>query len=259
MTGVQTCALPIWPSRRLLRFAAAKAASDRLLCGEDLDHATAAAGLDPDVLTLGFARRLAAYKRLDLLVSDPARLGRILNGQRPCQLLIAGKAHPRDEEGKRVLQRLYECRELLGAGRMIFLEDYDLAVARELVAGCDIWINLPRPPLEASGTSGMKAAFNGGLQLSVLDGWWAEAYDGTNGWAIPGDEDSDPAAGDARDADRFYDLLEREVIPLFHDRDPNGVPHAWCERIKDALVSCGPQFSATRMLDDYVERIYPDA
>jgi starch phosphorylase len=235
--------------RRLLRFAAAKAASDRLLRGEDLDHATAAAGLDPDVLTLGFARRLAAYKRLDLLVSDPARLGRILNGQRPCQLLIAGKAHPRDEEGKRVLQRLYECRELLGAGRMIFLEDYDLAVARELVAGCDIWINLPRPPLEASGTSGMKAAFNGGLQLSVLDGWWAEAFSGRNGWGIEG-------GADEADAGRLYGILEDEAVPLFYDRDDAGVPHAWCALVKEAIASCAPAFTATRMLQDYVERIY---
>jgi starch phosphorylase len=145
------------------------------------------------------------------------------------------------------------------AQRIVVVEDYDLDIARRLVGGCDVWINLPRKPLEASGTSGMKATFNGGLQLSVLDGWWEEAYDGTNGWAIPGDEDPDPAAADARDAHRFYDLLESEVIPLFHKRDANGVPQAWCERIKDALVSCGPQFSATRMLDDYVERIYPVA
>jgi starch phosphorylase len=225
------------------------AAPDRLLRGEDLDHATAAAGLDPDVLTLGFARRLAAYKRLDLLVSDPARLGRILNGERPCQLLIAGKAHPRDEEGKRVLQRLYECRELLGAGRMIFLEDYDLAVARELVAGCDIWINLPRPPLEASGTSGMKAAFNGGLQLSVLDGWWAEAFSGRNGWGIEG-------GADEADAGRLYGILEDEAVPLFYDRDDAGVPHGWCALVKEAIVSCAPAFTATRMLQDYLERIY---
>ena len=150
----------LWAARcaargQLVRFAAGKAVSDRLLRGEHLDYARAAAELDPDALTLGFARRLATYKRLDLLVSDPGRLGRILNGDRPCQLLVAGKAHPRDEEGKRVLQRLYACRHEFGPGRMVFLEDYDLAVARELVAGCDVWINLPRPPLEASGTSGM--------------------------------------------------------------------------------------------------------
>jgi starch phosphorylase len=247
----------LWAARcaargRLVRFAAAKAVSDRLLRGEDLEYAKAAAGLDSGALTLGFARRLAAYKRLDLLVSDPERLGRILNGERPCQLLIAGKAHPRDEEGKRVLQRLYACRDQLGAGRMVFLEDYDLAIARELVAGCDIWINLPRPPLEASGTSGMKAGFNGALQLSVLDGWWAEAFTGANGWGIGGEAGGD----DATDAGRLYSILEEEALPLFYDRDEAGVPHRWCELVKDAIATCAPQFTATRMLRDYVDHMY---
>jgi starch phosphorylase len=251
----------LWAARcaargRLVRFAAGKAVSDRLLRGEDLDYAKAAAGLDPDALTLGFARRLAAYKRLDLLVSDPGRLGRILNGDRPCQLLVAGKAHPRDEEGKRVLQRLYACRREFGPGRMVFLEDYDLAVARELVAGCDVWINLPRPPLEASGTSGMKAAFNGALQLSVLDGWWAEAYTGRNGWGIESDAGADPAAADSADAGRLYRILEEEAVPLFYDRDEAGVPHRWCELVKEAIVTCAPQFTATRMLQDYLDRMY---
>ena len=251
----------LWAARcaargRLVRFAAGRAVSDRLLRGEDLDYARAAAGLDPDALTLGFARRLAAYKRLDLLVSDPGRLGRILNGERPCQLLVAGKAHPRDEEGKRVLQRLYACRREIGDSRLIFLEDYDLAIARELVAGCDIWINLPRPPLEASGTSGMKAAFNGALQLSVLDGWWAEAFTGRNGWGIESAAGADPAVADPADAARLYAILEEEAVPLFYDRDGAGVPHRWCELVKEAIVSCAPRFTATRMLQDYLERIY---
>ena len=247
----------LWAARcaargRLLRFAAGRGMSDRLLRGEDIGYARAAAGLDPGVLTLGFARRLAAYKRLDLLVSDPSRLGRILNGERPCQLLIAGKAHPRDEEGKRVLQRLYGCRDELGPGRMVFLEDYDLAVGRELVAGCDVWINLPRPPLEASGTSGMKAAFNGALQLSVLDGWWAEAFTGRNGWGFEG-------GADTADAGRLYSILEQEAVPLFYDRDDAGVPQGWCDLVKEALVSCVPAFTATRMLQDYLDRIYVSA
>jgi len=251
----------LWAARcaargRLVGFAAGRAVSDRLLRGEDLDYARAAAGLDPDALTLGFARRLAAYKRLDLLVSDPGRLARILNGERPCQLLIAGKAHPRDEEGKRVLQRLYACRREIGDARLIFLEDYDLALARELVAGCDIWINLPRPPLEASGTSGMKAAFNGALQLSVLDGWWAEAFTGRNGWGIESDAGADPAVAGAADAARLYAILEDEAVPMFYDRDDAGVPNRWCELVKEAIVSCAPRFTATRMLQDYVERIY---
>ena len=212
--------------------------------------AKAAAGLDSDALTLGFARRLAAYKRLDLLVSDPERLGRILNGERPCQLLIAGKAHPRDEEGKRVLQRLYACRDQLGAGRMVFLEDYDLAIARELVAGCDIWINLPRPPLEASGTSGMKAAFNGALQLSVLDGWWAEAFTGANGWGIGGE-----AGGDDGDAGRS--TAPRGGGPAALLRPRRGRRPAPVVRVvKEAIATCAPQFTATRMLRDYVDRMY---
>jgi glycogen phosphorylase len=254
----------LWAARcaaraRLVRFAAERAVSDRLLRGEDLAYARAAAGLDPDALTLGFARRLAAYKRLDLLVADPGRLARILNGERPCQLVVAGKAHPRDEEGKRVLQRLYGCRDELGAGRMVFLEDYDLAVARELVAGCDIWVNLPRPPLEASGTSGMKAAFNGALQLSVLDGWWAEAFTGTNGWGIESDAGADPAVAGPADAGSLYRILEEEAVPLFYDRDEAGVPHRWCELVKEAITSCAPRFTATRMLQDYVERMYAGA
>ena len=251
----------LWAARcaargRLVRFAAAKVVSDRLLRGEDLADARAAAGLDPDALTLGFARRLAAYKRLDVLVSDPGRLGRILNGERPCQLLVAGKAHPRDEEGKRVLQRLFACRREIGAGRMVFLEDYDLAIARELVAGCDVWINLPRPPLEASGTSGMKAAFNGALQLSVLDGWWAEAFTGRNGWGIESDAGADRAAADAADAGRLYTILEDEAVPLFYDRDEAGVPHRWCELVKESVTTCAPRFSSTRMLKDYLDRMY---
>lgn len=138
----------------------------------------------------------------------------------------------------------------------MIVEDYDLDVSAHLVSGCDVWINLPRRPMEASGTSGMKATFNGVLQLSVLDGWWDEAYDGENGWAIPGEEDGDLDLVDTRDAQRFYDLLEHEVIPLFYDRDAHGVPQAWCELIKSALVTCAPAFSATRMIDDYVAKIY---
>ncbi len=174
------------------------------------------------------------------------------------QLLVSGKAHPNDDGGKEVLQRLYSFKRDDAAigDRVVIVEDYDLDVAAHLVSGCDVWINLPRRPMEASGTSGMKATFNGALQLSILDGWWAEAYDGENGWAIPGDEDSDPNVVDARDAQRFYDLLEREVIPLFYDRDEQGVPHRWCERIKHALVTCAPAFSATRMVNEYVEKIY---
>jgi starch phosphorylase len=137
-----------------------------------------------------------------------------------------------------------------------FLEDYDIGLASLLTAGCDVWINLPRPPLEASGTSGMKAAFNATLNLSVLDGWWAEAYDGTNGWAIADTQEDNHAVQDARDALALYDLLEREVIPLFYDRDANGIPRGWVARMKACLRTIGPRFCATRMLDDYVRNIY---
>ena len=158
-----------------------------------------------------------------------------------------------------MLQTLFNLKvsDVAVSARVVFLEDYDLSVATHLVSGCDVWVNLPRRPMEASGTSGMKASFNGVLQLSVLDGWWAEAYDGTNGWAIPGDEDPDPAVMDARDAGDFYERLEFGVIPEFYDRDDDGVPQRWCERVKASIATNAPRFSATRMLDDYASRIYP--
>ncbi len=256
----------LWAARcearaELVEYVRAKSQHDRLLRGEQLDYVRAVAdSLHEDALTLGFARRLATYKRLHLISHDPDRARRILGGDRPVQLLVAGKAHPSDDAGKETLQRLFQLKrhsEL--AQRVIFVEDYDLDVARRLVAGCDVWINLPRRPMEASGTSGMKATFNGVIQLSVLDGWWAEAYDGMNGWAIAGDQTADTAADDARDATRFYDLLENKVIPLYYDRDERGVPNGWCDKIKHAVVTCAPRFSAARMVDDYVERIYPSA
>jgi starch phosphorylase len=255
----------LWAARcearaELVEYIRVKQQQDGLLRGEQSDYVREVAGsIDPDVLTLGFARRLATYKRLYLLAHDADRLRALLGGDRPVQFLIAGKAHPSDEGGKDTLQDLFRLTRERGlAQRIVFVEDYDLDVAQRLVAGCDVWVNLPRKPMEASGTSGMKATFNGALQLSVLDGWWAEAYDGLNGWAVSGDEGPDDATADARDAGLFYDLLEHEVIPLFHDRDEHGTPGPWCERIKHALVTCAPRFCATRMVDDYVERIYPE-
>jgi starch phosphorylase len=257
----------LWATRceareRLVRFAREKSEQDQLLRGDQIEEVRAIEHwLGADVLTLGFARRLATYKRLHLLAYDEQRARRILSGEPPVQLLIAGKAHPDDEEGKDTLQRVYRLDRDDGsvAERIVFMEDYEIEIARMLVSGCDVWVNLPRRPMEASGTSGMKATFNGVLQLSVLDGWWAEAYDGENGWAIPGDGDADLAAADARDAALFYDLLEHEVIPLFYERDADGVPHRWCEKVKRALATCAPRFTATRMLDDYVASLYPPA
>jgi starch phosphorylase len=254
----------LWAARceargRLVTYLREKAEQDSLLRGEQLEYVRRMeTSLDRDALTIGFARRLATYKRLYLLNHDADRARKLFAGPHPTQLVIAGKAHPNDEPGKDSLQRLYgfEHSNAEVAGRVVIVEDYDIGIAAQLVAGCDVWVNLPRRPMEASGTSGMKATFNGVLQLSVLDGWWAEAFTGTNGWAIPGDADSDPAVVDARDAERFYDLLEREVIPLFYERDAEGIPQAWCDRIKEAVVTCAPEFSATRMVNDYVERIY---
>ncbi len=248
----------LWAARcearaALVAYARTKVEEDRLLRGEPLEFAVApATALDPNALTLGFARRLATYKRMQLLFGDPVRGGKLLAGPPPVQLLVAGKAHPRDDEGKALLRRLYQLRgtEAGSSGRVVFLENYDLSVAAQLVAGCDVWINVPRPPLEASGTSGMKAAFNGILQLSVLDGWWAEAYDGSNGWAIDSEGD------DAADAEALYELLEQDIVPLFFERDEDGVPHRWCEVVKESIATCAARFSATRMLNDYVERVY---
>jgi starch phosphorylase len=247
--------------RWLAHWVRSKTVTDRLTRGDAMEYAMKAANtFDAEVLTLGFARRLATYKRLHLLIQDPERMLRLLDAPQPIQLLFAGKAHPRDDDAKRVLARMFDLKSdpRIG-GRVAFLEDYDIGLASILTNGCGVWINLPRPPLEASGTSGMKAACNGVLNLSVLDGWWAEAYDGGNGWAIDGSEDADAAAKDARDAAALFDLLEREVIPMYYDRDAAGIPHAWIARIKASLRTIGPRFCATRMLDEYVRKIYAPA
>ena len=254
----------LWEARcaareQLIRYVGRKSEVDRLQRGESLEYVRGAAtALHPEVLTLGFARRLATYKRVHLLVHDPDRATRLLTGDPPAQLLVAGKAHPLDEDGKNALRDVFALkrRSHTVAQRLVVLEDYDLSVARALVGGSDVWLNLPRRPMEASGTSGMKATFNGALQLSVLDGWWAEAFDGTNGWAIADGGDLSPEETDAHDAAAFYDLLEHEVIPLFYARAEDGIPHGWCERMKLAIQTCAPRYTASRMLDEYVERIY---
>ncbi len=197
-----------------------------------------------EVLTIGFARRVATYKRLDLLIREPEWALSLLAGDRPMQLLLAGKAHPRDDDAKRVLHRLFslKCAPII-AERVVFLDDYDLASGAALVRGCDVWLNLPRPPLEASGTSGMKSAANGGLQLSVLDGWWAEAYDGGNGWAISGEVDADHQAQDDRDAEMLRELLSTEVIPAFYERDDAECSARWLAMMRASLMTIAPRFS----------------
>ncbi|HEY5196171.1 MAG TPA: alpha-glucan family phosphorylase [Solirubrobacteraceae bacterium] len=229
---------------------------DRLGRGDTAAYAEAAEDFDAGVLTLGFARRLATYKRLRLLVEEQANLD-LLAGDRPLQLIIAGKAHPRDDDAKRLLQSLFALKGSEAvARRVVFLEDYDLDSAARLVRGCDVWVNLPRPPLEASGTSGMKSAVNGGLQLSVLDGWWAEAYDGRNGWALDGATDPDDRAQDSRTGAELHRILRDEVVPMFSAVGDDGIPAAWIERMRHSLRTLGPRFSAARMLGEYRVRIY---
>ena len=214
--------------------------------------------LDPNILTLGFARRFTGYKRPNLLLPDRTQLERLLGDpHRPMQLVVAGKAHPADEEGKRMIAewvaftehpRLWE--------RVVFLEDYDIALAQELVQGVDVWINTPRRPWEACGTSGMKVLVNGGLNLSELDGWWAEAYAPDLGWAIGTTTQPDAAAQDATDAAELYVALEREVSAAFYDRDAAGIPRAWIARIRRSMAVLSPRFGATRMLRAYLEQAY---
>jgi starch phosphorylase len=235
-----------------------RSTQDRLIRGDVREYVDAAArGFDEDVLTIGFARRVATYKRLELLTRDPELTLALLGGERPVQVVLAGKAHPRDEEAKHSLRQLFgmKAAQLVGQ-RVVYLDDYDLAVAAVLVRGCDVWLNLPRPPLEASGTSGMKSAFNGGLQLSVLDGWWAEAYDGSNGWALPGETRDDLVAQDQEDADILHRILGGEVVPSFYERDEEGIPLAWVERMRASLRTLGPRFCAARMLAEYAEGPY---
>jgi starch phosphorylase len=253
----------IWAVRQeqraaLIGFARDRAVVDRLGRDDPRSYARAASdALSPDVLTIGFARRLATYKRLHLLLKDRDRSYGLLSSDRPIQLLIAGKAHPRDDEGKRLVQNLFVGKDdPRAAAHIAYLDDYDLASAARLVQGCDVWLNVPRPPLEASGTSGMKSAANGGLNLSVLDGWWAEGYDGSNGWAISGEVDDDHWAQDERDGAELYRLLEEEVAPQFYTRDDDGLPREWIARVRATLRTLLPQFSAARMVHDYRDRLY---
>ena len=218
-----------------------------------------ATSLEPARLTIGFARRFASYKRADLLFRDPGRLRKLLSDpDRPVQIVCAGKAHPDNDEGKRLIQKIFQAMHDPGfAGRIVFIEDHDMNVGRHLVQGADLWLNTPRRPFEACGTSGQKAVLNGGLNLSVLDGWWAEAYDGTNGFAIGcGCEHVDPARQDQLDAEALYDTLENDVVPLFYDRDEKGIPLGWIARQKNAIRSLPWRFSARRMVMDYTKRCY---
>jgi starch phosphorylase len=226
--------------------------------GREESAAIAHGALDPNVLTLGFARRFTEYKRPTMLLAQPERLTRLLcDPARPVQLIIAGKAHPRDELGRAFVRQWSEfvCRPDVRS-RAVFLEDYDMALAEHLVQGVDVWINTPRRPWEASGTSGMKVLVNGGLNLSELDGWWAEAYAPDVGWALGDGREHFEPDWDATETEQLYTLLEREVVPAFYDRDADGIPLAWVARIRASLSRLTPRFSSNRMLADYLERLY---
>ena len=239
-------------------WAARRSAKKRLL--EFVVSTRGAPMLDPDVLTIGFARRFATYKRASLLFSSPERLARLLaDAERPIQILVAGKAHPADEDGKDVIQLVVDfAREPAAAGRVVFLQDYEMTLARRLVQGVDVWLNTPRRPLEASGTSGMKAALNGVLNCSILDGWWAEAYSPACGFVIEGtaDADASEAEQDEADAEALYTLLEEQVLPAYYERDESGLPRRWIALMRESIAELGPRYGTARMVAEYVERLY---
>lgn len=257
----------LWRARRLLKarliaFLRQRLYHTRLQNGESVEYAVAARTMfDPEALTIGFARRVAAYKRWSLILTDPIRLMRLIeNDARPVQFVFAGKAHPRDQGAKLILQHLAQWKlDPQVMKRAVFLQDYDQEIARQLVQSVDVWLNVPRRPLEASGTSGEKVAMNGGLNLSVLDGWWPEGYDGTNGWAIgPERHEGEAHDEDALDAESLYRVLENEVVPTYYDHDDGdtAVPHRWVAMMKRAISTLAPAFNSDRMVQEYTEKIY---
>jgi starch phosphorylase len=228
----------------------------------DAELSWIANAFDPNVLTIGFARRVPTYKRLTLMLRDPDRLEKLLlDEKRPLQLIVAGKSHPADEGGKALIQQVVRFADRPEVRhRIAFLPDYDMSMARQLYYGCDVWLNNPLRPLEACGTSGMKSALNGGLNLSIRDGWWDEWYDGENGWEIPtADGLADEGRRDDLEAAALYSLLERSVTPKFYDRDDRGVPMRWVEMVRHTLQTLGPKVLASRMVRDYTEKYYAPA
>jgi starch phosphorylase len=245
--------------QRLVAFVRDHSFDARLARGDNEDYIEAARTMfDPQVLTIGFARRVAGYKRWDLLLSDPDRLTRLINHpERPIQFVFAGKAHPQDQGAKLVLQKLIEWqRDPQVRTRIAFIEDYDQEVARQLVQSVDVWMNVPRRPQEASGTSGMKVAINGGLNFSVLDGWWLEAYDGDNGFAIGDLSELNDDEADSREAESLYRVLDEEVAARYYERDADGIPRHWIAMMKRSIQTLVPIFSSDRMVAEYAERIY---
>jgi starch phosphorylase len=245
---------------RLIHYARARLGQQLSNRGaSDTEIAAAGVALDPEILTIGFARRFASYKRATLLLRDGTRLRKILSHpERPVQILVAGKAHPHDSEGKELIRQIiHYARDLDVRHRMVFLEDYDISVARYLVEGVDVWLNTPRRPNEASGTSGMKLLANGGLNLSILDGWWDEGYDREVGWAIGrGEEYDNPDYQNQVESEALFNLLENDVVPLFYQRDAIGLPRGWIAKMKASIRKLSPVFSTNRMVAEYTDRFY---
>jgi starch phosphorylase len=246
--------------QRLIAFVRERSFQARKERGQPTEYVESARTMfDPRTLTIGFARRIAAYKRWALLLTDPERLLRLMTDpERPVQFVFAGKAHPQDQGAKHILQQVAVWKfDPTVQNLAVFIEDYDQEIARQLVQSVDVWLNVPRRPLEASGTSGEKVAMNGGLNLSVLDGWWMEGYDGTNGFAVGGTLSEDETQlVDLSDAESLYNVLEQEVIPTYYERDADGLPRKWIAMMKRAIVTLVPQFNSDRMVEEYARRIY---
>jgi starch phosphorylase len=245
----------------LVKFVRKRIRQQYIRHGESIQRTVSAETLlNPDALTIGFARRFATYKRAMLVFHDMDRIKRILNDpDRPVQIIFSGKAHPADDPGKTLIQEVYALSQLPEfAGKVLFLENYDMNIARHLISGVDVWLNTPRRPREASGTSGQKAALSGVPNFSILDGWWEEGFDGTNGWAIGENREyKDLATQDEADAYSLYTTLEEEIVPTFFDQSsPQGVPTGWVQIMKNAIRSCAGHFSMRRMVIDYTERYY---
>jgi starch phosphorylase len=245
---------------RLVAFIRHRSFTARLDRSESSEYTESARRMfDPEVLTIGFARRVAGYKRWNLLLSDPERVLRLINNEeRPVQLVFAGKAHPQDQGSKLILQQITQWKyDPRVRDRAVFLQDYDQEIARQMVQSVDVWLNVPRRPLEASGTSGEKVAMNGGINLSILDGWWLEGYDGTNGFAIGNSTAAAENANvDASDAESLYRVLEEELVPLYYDRDNDGLPRKWIELMKRSMATLIPEFNSDRMVEEYAIKIY---
>ena len=250
----------LWNTRLLVRrnmfsFLQETARAKRINGRDSRQTLASGALLDPNALTIGFARRFATYKRANLIFNDIERLKRsILDDYTPVQIIFAGKAHPADDPGKHILQQVYQkATDPSLGGRIAFIEGFDLQVARYLVQGCDVWLNTPRQPMEASGTSGMKTAINGGINFSVADGWWREGYNGSNGWVIGSNGYTNNSEQDEQDLNSLYNILENEIRPMFYSRNNQDIPVDWCNLVRNSIKTVAPHFSATRMIKQYVE------